>query len=72
MIRDIRIILSNCLTCAAEKVKYYDIPEIRPTKVQTAPFTLVAIDLIEYKSKTAKGNKFIIVCIDAHSKWVEA
>ena len=37
-----------------------------------APFVRVGLDIIEPLKETQQGNKYIIVCVDYFTKWVEA
>jgi hypothetical protein len=70
MYADIKSYIQSCLKCGARKAEFhhvkaplYSIP--RPSE----PFDALGIDVLGPLPKTNKGNKYILVITDYHTRW---
>lgn len=70
--RDVRKVVNSCQTCQflGPKPQVHRAP-LYPIKV-AGPFHTVGIDYIGPLPETDKGNRYIVVCVDYLTKWVEA
>ena len=71
MTHDVRGFVNTCATCATKKASF-----LLPDKLQSFPvsarFDRVHIDLMGPFPATPRGNKYIVCCIEAFTKWPEA
>lgn len=71
MTHDVRDFVNSCGTCATKKASF-----LLPDKLQSFPisarFDRVHIDLMGPFPVTPRGNKYVVCCIDAFTKWPEA
>ncbi len=72
MIRDITCYVKSCLTCQQAKRKY----GAKPAPLHPIPpgniFSRMHIDIVGPLPKSDNGEKYILVVIDAFSRWCEA
>jgi hypothetical protein len=69
---DIRRVLSGCKTCKMVG----ESPPAATQEMQTAPhdyglFYRWGLDYVGELSESSQGNKYALICIDYHSKWIE-
>jgi hypothetical protein len=69
---DIRRVLSGCKTCKMVG----ESPPAATQDMQTAPhdyglFYRWGLDYVGELSESSQGNKYALICIDYHSKWIE-
>ena len=71
MTHDVRDFINNCPTCATKKASF-----LLPDKLHSFPisarFDRVHIDLMGPFPESSSGNKYVVCCIDAFTKWPEA
>lgn len=54
-----------------EGLKFKPPPHLHPTRKDTRPFFAWSIDLMVVANRGAKGEMYIVVAVDAMTKWVE-
>lgn len=72
MYKDVKQWVSQCFTCNARKGR----PDSKIGEMMTFSskerMELLSVDIVGRLPKTFKGNKYILVCTDHFSRWVEA
>jgi hypothetical protein len=69
---DIHKWCQQCELCAARKrPRRYEKAPLCPIKAK-GPFERIAMDVLGPLPKTLSGNRYILVCVDLFTKWVEA
>eukprot|EP00833_Pecoramyces_ruminatium_P007356 jgi/Orpsp1_1/1181388/evm.model.c7180000077042.1 len=71
LILDVKKYVSLCKICQLNKSEPTKKLEQYSTPVE-APFVRIGLDIIGPLKVTVRGNKYIIVCVDYFTKWVEA
>lgn len=73
MTKDIKEYMRNCHICATAKDNRVSIAPLKPVDVSTFhPYQRIALDIMGPIQPVSKqGNRFIIVCQDYFTKWVE-
>ncbi|KAG0441069.1 Retrovirus-related Pol polyprotein from transposon 17.6, partial [Dictyocoela muelleri] len=68
--KDVCSYIENCYTC--KEYKSFS-PKFQKFRINLKePFNKVQIDIVGPFPKSSVGNKFIVVCIDMSSRWIEA
>jgi transposase InsO family protein len=70
MEEDVKDYVDKCLVCQYYKVKKGRAPHF-PRTIPPYPFYTVSMDMVGPLATTFRGNRYILVCQDAFSKWVE-
>lgn len=69
---DIRTWVSSCLACAKKKpAQPRNDCKLIPIR-STYPFEIFGIDICGPFNKTKDGNRYILICVDLFTYWVEA
>jgi transposase InsO family protein len=71
MYKDITEYVRNCEVCKERKVKFITYPELRSIEPEGL-FSMVAMDTLGAFPPSAAGNKYVAVCVEYFSRWVEA
>jgi transposase InsO family protein len=70
MYNDVENYIDHCLVCQKTRVFKETISPMLTTKIST-PFYAICMDSITGFPETDDGNKYILVCIDMYTRWVE-
>jgi hypothetical protein len=71
MYRDIRMWMNSCELCAKRKPYQPTNHGLLQPIQATYPFEVVGIDIVGPFSRSKKGNKYILVCVDLFTNWIE-
>ena len=72
MIHDIKLWVNSCRKCTQHKrYKPHNHGLLMPI-TSLYPFQIVGIDIAGPFKRTNGGNKYILVCIDYFTNWIEA
>jgi hypothetical protein len=71
MYQDIADFIKNCSVCKERKAHFITYPELQSVE-PTGLFTMVAVDTLGAFPTSAKGNKYLALCVEYYSRWVEA
>ena len=71
IVSKVRSVIKTCATCQRLKREYEstEVPMLRQPLV-TQPFSKVAIDFAGPFKESTQGNKYILNCIDIHSRYI--
>ena len=61
-----------CVTCQKSDRQLKKTGILHPIPIQPEFWSRVGVDLIGSLEETAAGNKYILTCVDAFTKWPEA
>lgn len=71
MTTNVKKFVKDCPTCAVKRVSFLIPEKLHPLPI-CASFERLHIDLMGPLPESPRGNKYIVVIIDAFTKWVEA
>ena len=69
MYKDIQNYVSSCKLCLKTNTGHSPKIPLNPLEIPSAPFQTIHVDLLKFHTPS-KGNNFILVIIDAFSKFV--
>ena len=70
--REVELMVKTCQTCsAADKTASPRRAPMQPVPFPIEPWVKLGLDLIGPMAGGKPGQRFAIVCIDYHSKWIE-
>ena len=72
MREDVRRAVGNCATCLLAKAGRPIAKGVQHFRQPTAPWEIVAIDMMGPYPRTSRGKRFILVATDVMSRWTEA
>ena len=71
MYQDIAEYVRSCEVCKQRKVKFITYPELQSIEPEGL-FSMVALDTLGAFPVSAAGNKYVVLCVEYYSRWVEA
>ena len=71
MLADVVKHIKSCSVCNATNPTFSKYNKYFPTEKGSYPFGIIAMDLITNLPKTKRGNRHIIIAVDAFSKFIE-
>ena len=71
MFKEVSEYIRKCDPCKRKKAKFITYPELQSIE-PTGLFTTVATDTMGAFPETKKGNRYLVMCVELYSRWVEA
>ena len=71
MFKEVSQYIRNCEPCKRKKAKFITYPELQSIE-PAGLFTTVAIDTMGAFPESSSGNKYLVMCVELYSRWVEA
>ena len=71
MYQDVAEYGRSCEVCRQRKVKFITYPELQSIEPEGL-FSMVALDTLGAFPVSAAGNKYVVLCVEYYSRWVEA